>query len=59
MRVGDLGGVRVAGDALDHIGTAAPWIATTVPWLAARFAGQSAPEDCGQIPPGNVVAPIG
>jgi hypothetical protein len=46
-------------DALDHIGTAAPWMATTVPWLAARFAGQPAPENCGQIAPGNVVAPIG
>jgi hypothetical protein len=46
-------------DALDHVGTAVPWITTTVPWLAARFAGLPAPEDCGQIAPGNVVAPIG
>jgi hypothetical protein len=46
-------------DATDHIGTAAPWMTTTVPWLAARFAGLPAPEDCGLIPPGNPVAPIG
>jgi hypothetical protein len=47
-------------DLLDHIGTAAPWIASTVPWLAARFAGQQpAPENCGQIAPGNTVAPVG
>jgi hypothetical protein len=46
-------------DLLDHIGTAVPWITTTVPWLAARFAGLPAPENCGQIAPGNVVAPVG
>jgi hypothetical protein len=46
-------------DLLDHIGTAVPWITTTVPWLAARFAGLQAPENCGQIAPGNAVAPIG
>jgi hypothetical protein len=46
-------------DLLDHIGTAVPWTTTTVPWLAARFAGVTAPADCGQIAPGNPVLPIG
>jgi len=46
-------------DNLGHIGTAAPWLADATPWLAARFAGQSAPQDCAQIAPGNSLAPIG
>ena len=43
---------------LGHVTAAVPWIATAVPWLEARFAGVSAPSNCGSIPPGNSLAPI-
>jgi hypothetical protein len=44
---------------LGHIGTAVPWIASALPWLTARFAGQSAPENCAAIAPGNPLTTIG
>ncbi|HSS31928.1 MAG TPA: lipase family protein [Solirubrobacterales bacterium] len=51
--------VQYAEYPLDHIGTAVPWIAGAMPWLDARFAGTFAPQNCGQIAPGNPLTPIG
>jgi Secretory lipase len=45
-------------DSLEHIGTGVAWIADTASWLASRFAGTPAPQDCGQIAPGNALARI-
>jgi hypothetical protein len=42
---------------LGHIEGAAPWLAETVPWLTARFLGQTAPQNCSEIAPGNSLAP--
>ncbi len=44
---------------LSHILSAIRWLPEAVSWLAGRFAGESPPQDCGQIPPGNSLAPIG
>lgn len=44
---------------LDHILTAAIWISDASTWLMNRFDGQPAPSNCGQIPPGNSLAPVG
>jgi hypothetical protein len=43
---------------LGHVTAAVPWIATAVPWLEARFAGTTAPANCGSISPGNPLTPI-
>ncbi|HEX3782027.1 MAG TPA: lipase family protein [Pseudonocardiaceae bacterium] len=43
---------------LSHTLTAVPWLAETLPWLQQRFAGAPASSTCGQIPPGNSIAPI-
>ncbi|GAB2723753.1 lipase family protein [Kitasatospora kifunensis] len=44
-------------DLLSHIGTAPAWALKAASWLNDRFAGKSAPSDCGHIPAGNSLAP--
>ncbi|RKE22333.1 lipase family protein [Streptomyces sp. TLI_171] len=44
-------------DLLSHLGAAVPWAPTAVLYLNDRFAGKSAPTDCGWIPSGNSLAP--
>ncbi|MYW64540.1 triacylglycerol lipase [Streptomyces sp. SID8379] len=44
-------------DALSHVGTAVPWAPVALDWLNDRFAGRSAPSDCGRVPAGNSLAP--
>jgi Secretory lipase len=44
-------------DLLSHVGTAVAWAPAALSWLADRFAGKSAPSDCGNIPAGNSLAP--
>jgi hypothetical protein len=44
-------------DPLSHVATAVAWAPLAVSWLNDRFAGQSAPSDCGRIPAGNSLAP--
>ncbi|MEV7117169.1 lipase family protein [Kitasatospora griseola] len=44
-------------DLLSHLGAAVPWAPTAVAYLNDRFAGKSAPSDCGRIPAGNSLAP--
>ncbi|MFJ5229516.1 lipase family protein [Kitasatospora sp. NPDC088391] len=44
-------------DLLSHLGAAVPWAPTAVFYLNDRFAGKSAPSDCGWIPAGNSLAP--
>jgi hypothetical protein len=43
---------------LGHIEGAVPWLAEAAAWLAGRFAGLAAPQDCGEIAPGNSLAPV-
>ncbi|GAA1984490.1 lipase family protein [Catenulispora subtropica] len=44
-------------DLLSHTGTAAVWAPLALLWLNDRFAGRTAPSDCGHIPAGNSLAP--
>ncbi|WP_223206332.1 lipase family protein [Streptomyces xanthii] len=44
-------------DLLSHVGAAVPWAPTALTWLNDRFAGKTAPSDCGRIPAGNSLAP--
>lgn len=44
-------------DLLSHVGTAVAWAPVATSWLSDRFAGKSAPSDCGSIPAGNSLAP--
>jgi hypothetical protein len=44
-------------DLLSHVGTAAVWAPAAITWLADRFAGKTAPSDCGSIAAGNSLAP--
>ena len=44
-------------DLLSHIGTAAAWAPLALLWLNDRFAGHTAPSDCGSIAAGNSLAP--
>lgn len=44
-------------DLLSHVGTAVPWAPVALGWLNDRFAGRTAPSDCGRIPAGNSLAP--
>ncbi|WP_406140137.1 lipase family protein [Streptomyces sp. NBC_01089] len=44
-------------DLLSHVGAAVPWAPTALGWLNDRFAGKTAPSDCGRIPAGNSLAP--
>jgi hypothetical protein len=34
------------------------WVAQALPWLNDRFDGQTPPQDCSTIPPGNSLAPV-
>ena len=43
---------------LSHVLSAVRWLPEAAAWLTARFAGQSPPQDCAQIAPGNSLAPI-
>ena len=43
---------------LSHVPSALAWLPEATAWLAGRFAGQSAPQDCAQIAPGNSLAQI-
>ncbi|MFE4257989.1 lipase family protein [Streptomyces sp. NPDC056883] len=44
-------------DLLSHVGAAVPWAPSALVWLNDRFAGKTAPSDCGRIPAGNSLAP--
>ncbi|MDT8912347.1 lipase family protein [Amycolatopsis sp. PS_44_ISF1] len=44
-------------DLLGHVGGAAAWAPSAIGWLVDRFAGHAAPSSCGQIAPGNSLAP--
>jgi hypothetical protein len=44
-------------DLLSHVTTFPVWAPAALTWLDSRFAGTQAPSDCGQIPPGNSLAP--
>ena len=44
-------------DALSHVATAVVWAPAAVSWLNGRFAGSTAPSDCGRIAAGNSLAP--
>jgi hypothetical protein len=45
-------------DALSHISTFPVWTPAALAWLGGMFAGDQAPNDCAQIPPGNSLAPV-
>ena len=44
-------------DLLSHTGTAVPWAPLALGWLNDRFAGRTAPSDCGSIAGGNSLTP--
>lgn len=44
-------------DLLSHVGAAVAWAPIALGWLNDRFAGKTAPSDCGRIPTGNSLAP--
>ncbi|MFI8825574.1 lipase family protein [Streptomyces sp. NPDC053431] len=44
-------------DLLSHVGAPVVWAPTALDWLDGRFAGRTAPSDCGRIPAGNSLAP--
>ncbi|MFG2819835.1 lipase family protein [Kitasatospora sp. NPDC048365] len=44
-------------DLLSHVGATVPWAPQALGWLNDRFAGRTAPSDCGHIPAGNSLAP--
>ncbi|WP_051811867.1 lipase family protein [Kitasatospora sp. MBT63] len=44
-------------DLLSHVGVPAVWAPLALGWLNDRFAGRTAPSDCGHIPAGNSLAP--
>ncbi|NUP51850.1 MAG: triacylglycerol lipase [Catenulispora sp.] len=44
-------------DLLSHLGTAVPWAPLGIAWLNDRFAGRTAPSDCGHIAAGNSLTP--
>ncbi|MET9959513.1 lipase family protein [Streptomyces sp. NPDC006326] len=41
---------------LSHTGASAVWAPVALGWLGDRFAGRTAPSDCGRIPAGNSLA---
>jgi hypothetical protein len=43
---------------LSHVPSAVEWLPEAYSWLAARFLGVPAPQDCGEIAPGNSLQPI-
>ncbi|GAA3573272.1 lipase family protein [Amycolatopsis ultiminotia] len=44
-------------DALSHTSALPAWAPSAISWIGDRFAGKAAPSNCGQIPPGNSLAP--
>ncbi|MCZ0997395.1 triacylglycerol lipase [Streptomyces mirabilis] len=42
---------------LSHVPTVVAWAPGAIGWLSDRFAGKTAPSDCGDIPEGNSLAP--
>ncbi|MEV4613101.1 lipase family protein [Kitasatospora sp. NPDC049258] len=44
-------------DLLSHVGVPVVWAPIALGWLNDRFAGRTAPSDCGHIPAGNSLAP--
>ncbi|MGW3172620.1 lipase family protein [Streptomyces sp. NPDC001153] len=42
---------------LSHVPTAVAWASGALGWLSDRFAGRTAPSDCGHIPAGNSLEP--
>jgi len=44
-------------DLLSHVGVPVVWAPLAMGWLGGRFAGRTAPSDCGHIPAGNSLAP--
>ena len=44
-------------DLLSHTGTAVPWAPLAMAWLDDRFAGRTAPSNCGWIGVGNSLRP--
>ncbi|WP_405016183.1 lipase family protein [Kitasatospora sp. NBC_00070] len=44
-------------DLLSHVGVPVVWAPQALGWLNDRFAGRTAPSDCGHIPAGNVLTP--
>ncbi|WP_329493748.1 lipase family protein [Kitasatospora herbaricolor] len=44
-------------DLLSHVGVPVVWAPQAIGWLGDRFAGRTAPSDCGHIPAGNSLAP--
>ncbi|MER5639186.1 lipase family protein [Kitasatospora sp. NPDC002227] len=44
-------------DLLSHVGVPVVWAPQALGWLNDRFAGRTAPSDCGHIPAGNSLAP--
>ncbi|MEV7418969.1 lipase family protein [Streptomyces sp. NPDC089919] len=42
---------------LSHTGAMVAWTPVALGWLNDRFAGRTAPSDCGRIPGGNSLAP--
>lgn len=42
---------------LSHAGAPVVWAPVALSWLGDRFAGRSAPSDCGRIPAGNSLDP--
>ncbi len=43
---------------LSHVPSALQWLPEAYSWLTQRFLGVPAPQDCGQIAPGNSLEPI-
>ncbi|MFE2326931.1 lipase family protein [Streptomyces sp. NPDC059385] len=44
-------------DLLSHVGVPVVWAPLAMGWMNDRFAGRTAPSDCGRIPAGNSLAP--
>ncbi|MGW4503905.1 lipase family protein [Streptomyces sp. NPDC004436] len=44
-------------EVLSHVSATAAWAPVALGWLNDRFAGRTAPSDCGRIPAGNSLAP--
>ncbi|MFJ1704861.1 lipase family protein [Kitasatospora sp. NPDC088346] len=44
-------------DLLSHVGVPVVWAPLALGWLNDRFAGRTAPSDCGHIPAGNSLDP--
>ncbi|MER5863434.1 lipase family protein [Kitasatospora sp. NPDC002040] len=44
-------------DLLSHVGVPVVWAPQALGWLNDRFAGRTAPTDCGHIPAGNPLTP--